>query len=79
MRGSLVSESAFREEANGDDKRTCVLCKWLGMMQCRHLYMCNAVAKLNELRKFDEFYLSYKKGVAIPCWILSARRRGNST
>ena len=25
------------------------------------------------------FYLSYKKGVAIPCWILSARRRGNNT
>ena len=24
--------------------------------------MCNAVAKLNDLRKFDEFYLSYKKG-----------------
>ena len=45
MCGSLESESAFREEANGDDKRT----------------VC-AVAKLNELRKFDEFYLSYKKG-----------------
>ena len=29
--------------------------------------------------KFDEFYLSYKKGVAIPCWILSARKRGNNT
>ena len=40
----------------------CVICKWLGMMQCRHFYICNAVAKLNELRKFDEFYLSYIKG-----------------
>ena len=40
----------------------CVLCKWLGMMQCRHLYMCNAVAKLNELRKFDEFLSILQKG-----------------
>ena len=27
--------------------------------------MCNAVAKLNDLLKFDEFYLPYK-GVIIP-------------
>ena len=32
--------------------------------------MRNAVAKLNDLLKFDEFYLPYK-GVTIPCWILS--------
>ena len=35
--------------------------------------MCNAVAKLNDLLKFDEFYLPYK-GVTIPCWILSTQQ-----
>ena len=32
--------------------------------------MRNAVARLNDLLEFDEFYLPYK-GVTIPCWILS--------
>ena len=40
--------------------------------------MCNAVAKLNDLLKFDEFYLPYK-GVTIPCWILSTLQGGNNT
>ena len=40
--------------------------------------MRNAVAKLNDLLKFDEFYLPYK-GVTIPCWILSTLQGGNNT
>ena len=40
--------------------------------------MRNAVAKLNDLLKFDEFYLPYK-GLTIPCWILSTLQRGNNT
>ena len=62
MRGSVESESTFREEANGATSER----------------MCNAVAKLNDLLKFDEFYLPYK-GVTIPCWILSTLQGGNNT
>ena len=40
--------------------------------------MRNAVAKLNDLLKFDEFDLPYK-GVTIPCWILSTLQGGNNT
>ena len=36
--------------------------------------MCNAVAKLNDLLKFDESIYGN-----IPCWILSTRRGGNNT
>ena len=34
----------------------CVLCKWLGMMQCRYLQMCNAVAKLNDVSLTSSIY-----------------------
>ena len=68
MCGSVESESAFREEANGAGERTVVLCMRLGVMRYRNIIfqMRNAVAKLNDLLSFDEFYLP-NKGVTILC------------
>ena len=73
MCGSVESESAFREEANGADKRTvvCYACGWCDAVR-------NAVAKLNDLLSFDEFYLP-NKGETIPGCILSTLQGGNNT
>ena len=76
MSGSVESESAFREEANAADKGM-VVCWVSGWIVSTSLDV-NAVAKMNDLFKFDEFYLPYK-GVTIPCWILSTLQGGNNT